>query len=167
MAGFLAALAGGLPLRDAIHHGSFTAAAIVVARVGCAPAMPNAIELDDFLATAQITPFNGVKNAHSPFDNRNRPIVDINHDLVPLNYFNIVKLKAGESFEYRLAEYETCIVPATGTISVETAGQTFKDIGKRGKDVWDGEPGGVCSHRHGRAYLCPYGYGNLCCRGKI
>ena len=78
-----------------------------------------------------------------PFDNRNRPIVDINHDLVPLNYFNIVKLKAGESFEYRLAEYETCIVPATGTISVETAGQTFKDIGKRGKDVWDGEPEGV------------------------
>ena len=81
---------------------------------------------------------------HIPrFDNRNRPIVDINHDLVPLNYFNIVKLKAGESFEYRLAEYETCIVPATGTISVETAGQTFKDIGKRGKDVWDGEPEGV------------------------
>lgn len=78
-----------------------------------------------------------------PFDNRNRPIVDINHDLVPLNYFNIVKLKAGESFEYRLAEFETCIVPATGTISVETAGQTFKDIGKRGKDVWDGEPEGV------------------------
>jgi len=78
-----------------------------------------------------------------PFDNRNRPIVDINHDLVPLNYFNIVKLKAGESFEYRLAEYETCIVPATGTISVETAGQMFKDIGKRGKDVWDGEPEGV------------------------
>ena len=78
-----------------------------------------------------------------PFDNRNRPIVDINHDLVPLNYFNIVKLKAGESFEYRLAEFETCIVPATGTISVETAGQMFKDIGKRGKDVWDGEPEGV------------------------
>ena len=81
-----------------------------------------------------------------PFDNRNRPIVDINHDLVPLNYFNIVKLKAGESFEYRLAEYETCIVPATGTISVETAGQTFKDIGKRGKDVWDGEPEGMFSY---------------------
>ena len=78
-----------------------------------------------------------------PFDNRNRPIVDINHDLVPLNYFNIVKLKAGESFEYRLPKYETCIVPATGTISVETAGQMFKDIGKRGKDVWDGEPEGV------------------------
>lgn len=78
-----------------------------------------------------------------PFDNRNRPIVDINHDLVPLNYFNIVKLKAGESFEYRLAEFETCIVPATGTISVETAGQMFKNIGKRGKDVWDGEPEGV------------------------
>ena len=34
-----------------------------------------------------------------PFDNQNQPIVDAGHDLVPLNYFNIVKLKAGETFD--------------------------------------------------------------------
>jgi len=29
----------------------------------------------------------------APHDNQNKPIVDVYHDLVPLNYFNIVKLK--------------------------------------------------------------------------
>jgi 5-dehydro-2-deoxygluconokinase len=46
---FLAGLAAGLPVRDAVLRGS-AAAAMVVARVGCAPAMPTAPELDDFMA---------------------------------------------------------------------------------------------------------------------
>lgn len=48
MAGFLHALAWGLPLRAAVLHGS-AAAAIVVSRVGCAPACPTFAELEDFL----------------------------------------------------------------------------------------------------------------------
>ncbi|EAQ06190.1 MULTISPECIES: 5-deoxy-glucuronate isomerase [Yoonia] len=79
----------------------------------------------------------------APFDNANQPIVDINDPHVPLVYFNIVRLAAGASFPYRVAGYETCIVPATGTVTVETAGQTFAQIGNRGADVWDGEPEGV------------------------
>ena len=78
-----------------------------------------------------------------PYDNANQPIVDVGHPLVPLNYFNIVKLKPGETYNYKLDDYETCIVPATGTITVETAGETFADIGHRGADVWDGDPEGV------------------------
>ncbi|MCC8934081.1 MULTISPECIES: 5-deoxy-glucuronate isomerase [Rhizobiaceae] len=78
-----------------------------------------------------------------PYDNRNEPIVGIDHKLVPLNYFNIVKLRRGETFDYRLAGYETCIVPATGTVTVECAGETFADIGTRVTDVWDGDPEGV------------------------
>jgi 5-dehydro-2-deoxygluconokinase len=49
MGGMIAGLAAGLPLRDAILQGS-AAAAMVVARVGCAPAMPTRAELDAFLA---------------------------------------------------------------------------------------------------------------------
>jgi 5-deoxy-glucuronate isomerase len=79
----------------------------------------------------------------APYDNHNRPIVDANHPLVPLNYFNIVKLKQGESFDYRVSGYETCIAPAVGTVTVEVADQIFKDIGNRVVDVWDGEPEGV------------------------
>jgi 5-deoxy-glucuronate isomerase len=78
-----------------------------------------------------------------PFDNANRPIVDVDHDRVPLNYFNIVKLKAGESFDYKLDGYETCVVPATGTVDVEVGDETFAEIGNRTADVWDGDPEGV------------------------
>lgn len=79
----------------------------------------------------------------APFDNENRAIVDVDNPLVPLVYFNIVRLNAGRSFDYRLAGYETCVVPATGTVTVETSGESFAEIGTRGSDVWDGEPEGV------------------------
>lgn len=78
-----------------------------------------------------------------PHDNEKKPIVDVHDPRVPLNYFNIVKLTAGETFEYRLAGYETCVVPATGTIDVAVSGEKFHQIGNRGSDVWDGEPEGV------------------------
>ncbi|MDG3040251.1 5-dehydro-2-deoxygluconokinase [Roseicyclus marinus] len=48
MGGLVSGLASGLPLRDAVLQGS-AAAAMVVSRVGCAPAMPTRAELDDFL----------------------------------------------------------------------------------------------------------------------
>ncbi|EFO34179.1 myo-inositol catabolism IolB protein [Roseibium sp. TrichSKD4] len=79
----------------------------------------------------------------APHDNQNKPIVDAENALVPLNYFNIVKLKKGEAFEYQVPGYETCVVPATGTVSVEVEGVTFDKLGNRGVDVWDGEPEGV------------------------
>jgi 5-deoxy-glucuronate isomerase len=78
-----------------------------------------------------------------PHDNRNMPIVDVDSEVVPLNYFNIVKLRRGEAFEYRVPGYETCIVPATGTVDVEIEGVRFAALGNRGADVWDGEPEGV------------------------
>lgn len=49
LGGFLAALAAGHDLRDAVLRGS-ASAAMVVARVGCAPACPTTAELDAFLA---------------------------------------------------------------------------------------------------------------------
>ena len=79
----------------------------------------------------------------APHDNQNKPIVDVDHPLVPLNYFNIVKLTRGQGFDYRVPGFETCVVPATGTVTVETCGETFANIGHRGADVWDGEPEGV------------------------
>ena len=79
----------------------------------------------------------------APHDNQNRPIVDVENPHVPLVYFNIVRLTAGTQFDYRIPGYETCVVPATGTVTVECMGQTFAEIGNRGVDVWDGEPEGV------------------------
>jgi len=79
----------------------------------------------------------------APFDNKNKPIVNADDSVVPLNYFNIVKLKKGQAFEYQVPGYETCIVPATGSVDIEVEGVSFASLGNRGEDVWDGEPEGV------------------------
>jgi len=79
----------------------------------------------------------------APFDNQNCPIVDIEDDTVPLNYFNIVKLTKGQVFEYQVPGYETCIAPATGTVDVEIEGFKVASLGGRVEDVWGGEPEGV------------------------
>ncbi|MEM9579616.1 MAG: 5-deoxy-glucuronate isomerase [Pseudomonadota bacterium] len=79
----------------------------------------------------------------APHDNHNKPIVDLDDPTVPLNYFNIVKLKKGEAFTYETPGYETCIVPATGTIDVNVEGFKADALGGRVIDVWDGEPEGV------------------------
>ena len=79
----------------------------------------------------------------APHDNQNKPIVDVENELVPLNYFNIVKLTKGESFVYAVPGYETCVVPATGTVDVDVDGALYTRLGNRTIDVWDGEPEGV------------------------
>ena len=50
MGGFIASLANGYSLKDAVLRGS-ACASIVVSRVGCAPAMPTPAELADFLTS--------------------------------------------------------------------------------------------------------------------
>ena len=75
-----------------------------------------------------------------PFDNKNLAIIEENNPDVPLNYFNIVKLDRGEKFTSLVQNYETCIVPATGTVEVTVGRTKFESIGLRVQDVWDGEP---------------------------
>jgi 5-deoxy-glucuronate isomerase len=79
----------------------------------------------------------------APFNNHNCAIVDVEDSTVPLNYFNIVKLTKGQAFEYKVPGYETCIVPATGTVDVGVEGFKATSLGGRSEDVWDGEPEGV------------------------
>ena len=55
MAGFATGIALGLDLPACVERGS-AAAAIVVTRVGCAPAMPSAGELDAFLVRHSLSP---------------------------------------------------------------------------------------------------------------
>jgi len=50
MGGFIASLASGHDLKQAVLRGS-ASASLVVSRVGCAPAMPTVAELEDFLTT--------------------------------------------------------------------------------------------------------------------
>jgi 5-deoxy-glucuronate isomerase len=82
-----------------------------------------------------------------PYDNKNAPIVDTNDRDVPLAYFNRVRLAGGESFVSSVAGYETCLVPAHGTIDVTVQGAgsgswTFESVGER-DSVWEREPSAV------------------------
>ena len=79
----------------------------------------------------------------APYDNKNQPIVDVGDATTPLVYFNILKLKAGESYCSQVAGYETCLCPATGSIAVTVGDWSAEQVGGRGSDVWDGEPAGV------------------------
>jgi 5-dehydro-2-deoxygluconokinase len=55
MAAFVTSLAQGMDLKSSVHRGS-AAAAIVVTRVGCAPAMPTQEELSNFMVTHALSP---------------------------------------------------------------------------------------------------------------
>jgi 5-deoxy-glucuronate isomerase len=79
----------------------------------------------------------------APFDNGNVAIIGMDHPVVPLVYFNIVKLARGQTFTSQVPGYETCIVPATGSVDVAVGTETFASIGQRHLNVWDGEPEGV------------------------
>lgn len=79
----------------------------------------------------------------APYDNQNRAIVDRADPVTPLVYFNIVRLSAGERFVTTVEGYETCVVPATGTIDVRIGDWSADGVGGRGEDVWDGEPNAV------------------------
>jgi 5-deoxy-glucuronate isomerase len=86
---------------------------------------------------------------HIPrYDNKNVAIVGIYDPDLPLAYFNIVRLRKGESFTSTVPGYETCLVPAHGTVDVEieadggTGGSLFAAIGER-SSVWDGDPSAV------------------------
>ena len=79
----------------------------------------------------------------APYDNQNHAIVDRADPVTPLVYFNIVKLSAGERFVSTVEGYETCLVPATGTIDVQIGDWSADGVGGRGEDVWDGEPNAV------------------------
>jgi len=77
-----------------------------------------------------------------PYDNANIPIVDVDNPRVPLVYFNIVKLSKGERFDYVVAGYETCVVPAHGTVDVEVGGKAFANVGVR-EGIFKGDPSAV------------------------
>ena len=82
-----------------------------------------------------------------PHENNNDPIVGTDDANVPLAYFNIVKLNKDETFLSAVPGYETCLVPAHGTIDVTVGregGQSvsFDAVGERAS-VWDKEPSAV------------------------
>ena len=59
------------------------------------------------------------------FDNQNEPVVGCDDKVTPLCYFNTVRLKRGEGYDYQLPDYESAAVLASGVCSIEVDGELF------------------------------------------
>lgn len=77
-----------------------------------------------------------------PYENKNKPIVDINDNVLPLCYFNNLRLTKGETYTYQLTDYESVCVMVTGTCHVGVEGEVYTNIGKR-QNLWEGKPEAV------------------------
>jgi 5-deoxy-glucuronate isomerase len=75
------------------------------------------------------------------FNNRNRPILAGDKPVERI-HFNLIKLTSGETYRYRLSEFESVVVPLTGTCDLTADGESFLSLGRR-TTVWDGKADAV------------------------
>ena len=71
------------------------------------------------------------------FDNKNNPIL-AGTEPVGRVYFNLVRLLPGETYWYRLSEFESVVVPLAGKCDLVVDGANFSSLGRRAT-VWDGK----------------------------
>ena len=71
---------------------------------------------------------------HIPYsDNKNIALFGEDNKTVPLVYFNIIKLKKGETYSYQLSKHESSVVPATGMIEIIVDGVPINTVYKKVK----------------------------------
>jgi 5-deoxy-glucuronate isomerase len=122
----------------------------VVPKPGCAPAMPTTADLEAFLTPIPARPKHKTRMAERttsciflPMTTRTSPSSMWKMPVVPLNYFNIVKLKKGESSATQCPAMRPASCPPPARSTCRLRGFEAKSLGGRGVDVWDGEPEGV------------------------
>lgn len=81
-----------------------------------------------------------------PYDNANEAIVAEDNNVVPLCYFNQIRLHQGERYVYTLERHESAVVMAGGRATVTVDGEAFEALGQR-DDVWQGDPEAVYATR--------------------
>jgi 5-deoxy-glucuronate isomerase len=75
------------------------------------------------------------------FNNKNSPILAADKPVERI-YFNLVRLMAGENYQYCLPAFESVIVPMAGTCDLTADGESFTSLGVR-TSVWDGKADAV------------------------
>ena len=68
-------------------------------------------------------------------DNRNQPLVQLRDGALELSYFNVLRLRAGESLTLTVPGCELLCVALAGAADVSVAGQAFEDVGRRA-GIW-------------------------------
>src|SRR4051812_585503 len=70
-------------------------------------------------------------------DNRNAPIVQPGRGGLPLTYFNLLRLRAGEAITLDVPTCEILCVVLSGRADIAACAQEFKNVGQRA-NIWDG-----------------------------
>lgn len=69
------------------------------------------------------------------YDNKNKPILDVNNSLLPLTYFNLLHLKKGETYQQKVDGFETVLVVLSGDVDIEVDGEKYANV--RRKNIWE------------------------------
>lgn len=70
-------------------------------------------------------------------DNRNAPIVQPGRGDLTLSYFNLLRLKCGETFTVDVPTCELVAVVLSGRVDIAAGAQEFRNVGRRA-DIWEG-----------------------------
>jgi len=70
-------------------------------------------------------------------DNRNRPLVEPGRGVLPLTYFNLVRLGRGQTYAATLPGFESLYAVLSGRVDIEVEGSAFPGVGQR-RDIWAG-----------------------------
>jgi 5-deoxy-glucuronate isomerase len=70
-------------------------------------------------------------------ENANRPLVEPSRDALELSYFNLLRLKAGESETLDVPSCELVCVVLSGRADIAACAQEFKNVGRRA-NIWEG-----------------------------
>ncbi len=72
------------------------------------------------------------------FDNKNKAIVDAASGCMNISYFNLIKLKSGESYSDFIEKYETVWVILKGNCNLQVDDTSFDNVGQR-ENIWSGK----------------------------
>ena len=70
-------------------------------------------------------------------DNHNQPLVQLRDGVLELSYFNVLRLRAGESHTLEAPGCELLCVVLSGQAEIAAGGTSFERVGRRAT-IWDG-----------------------------
>ena len=70
-------------------------------------------------------------------DNHNQPLVQLRDGVLELSYFNVLRLRAGESHTVEAPGCELLCVVLSGQAEIAAGGTSFERVGRRA-NIWDG-----------------------------
>jgi 5-deoxy-glucuronate isomerase len=76
------------------------------------------------------------------YNNKNQSIITGKTGILPLTYFNLIRLENSEELEKQVKDFESVYVVLSGNCDINVNGKLFKDVGQR-KNIWAGNADSV------------------------